>query len=149
MASLKEKINNNLKEAMKNKDGLAVSVLRLLVSAIKNKEIMLRQTAAELDDEQIVEVISSEIKKRKDSIVAYEQGGRHDLAEKEKKETGILEKYLPPRLSDEEIEKIVREIATADGGKNFGAIMGRVMAKVKGKADGIKVGEIVKRVLAS
>lgn len=134
---------------MKSKDGLAVSVLRLLVSAIKNKEIMLRQTAAaELNDEQIIEVISSEIKKRKDSVAAYEQGGRHDLAEKEKKEIRILEKYLPSQLSDEEIEKIVREIATADGGKNFGAIMGQVMPKVKGKADGIKVGEIVKRVLA-
>ena len=146
---LKEQISNDLKEAMREKNELSVSVFRMLSAAIKNKEIALRKGEnISLSDEQAAEVISSEIKKRRDSIAEYEKGGRQDLADKEKKEVEILEKYLPEQLSDEEIEKIAREVASSDGSGNFGKIMGQVMAKVKGKADGVKAREIVERVLA-
>lgn len=145
---LKEQINNNLKDAMRAKNELELSVLRMLMGAMKNKEITLRDGGkAELSDEQILEVIASEVKKRKDAIDAYEQGGRKELADKEKEEIKILGKYLPAQLADEEIETVVREIA-AGGAADFGRTMGQAMAKLKGKASGDKVGAIVKKVLA-
>ena len=152
MSNRLEKINGNLKKAMQGKDELTVSVLRLLISAIRNKEISLRQgERRELADEQIIEVIKSEIKKRKDSIEAYTQGGRPDLADKEKKEEEMLKAYLPPQIADEELEKIVRETVSLLGKvseKDFGKVMGQVMAKVKATADGNKVSEAVKKILA-
>jgi uncharacterized protein YqeY len=145
---LKEKINNDLKEAMRAKDKLTLSVLRMLNTAVKNKEIAARKGEdVFLTDEQVGEVIASEVKKRKDAIMEYEKGGRVDLADKEKKEIAILEKYLPEQASDEEIEKIAREVVSSDGIGNFGKIMGQAMAKLKGRADGGRVGEVVKRVL--
>lgn len=148
MPNLKDKINNNLKEAMKSKESETVSVLRMLISAIKTKEIALRKgEEVRLNDEQVIETIRSEIKKRNDSVSAYEQGGRQDLAQKEKNEIKILEKYLPPSLSDEEIEKIIREEIGALEEKEFGRVMGKVMAKLKGKAEGGKISEIVKKVM--
>ena len=149
---LLEKINGDLKQAMREKNKELVSVLRMLVSAIRNREIALRQgDKTELADEQTAEVIAGEIKKRKDSAAIYEQGGRQDLAEKEKWETATLEKYLPPQLSEEEIEKTVAEVIKSMGGAaaDFGKAMGQAMAKLKGKADGTKVGEIVKKVLSN
>lgn len=148
MAKLLEQINQNLKEAMKNKDAGTLSVLRMLIAAARNKEITLRKDGqAELTDEQIIEVVASEIKKRRDSAEAYNNGGRPELADKENAEIKILEKYLPEQLSDEELEKIVQEVV-ALGADNFGQVMGQVMARAKGKADGNKVGEIVKKLLA-
>ncbi len=148
MPSLKEVIHNDLKEAMRKKDAEVVSALRMLLSAIKTKEISLREgEEISLNDEQIIEVTRSEIKKRNDSVVAYEEGGRQDLADKERNEIKILEKYLPPSLSDEEIEKIVREEVEASGERDFGRVMGKVMAKLKGKAEGGKISEMVKKVL--
>lgn len=148
MPSLKEVINNDLKEAMRGKDAEVLSTLRLLLSAIKMKEIALRKgEEVSLNDEQVIEVIRSEIKKRNDSVLAYEQGDRQDLANKEKNEIKILEKYLPPSLSDEEIEKIIREEIGALEEKDFGKAMGKVMPRLKGKAEGGKISEIVKKVL--
>ena len=148
MAKLLEQINQNLKEAMKSKDAETLSVLRMLIAAARNKEITLRKDGqAELSDEQIIEVVASEIKKRRDSAEAYISGGRQELADKENSEIKILEKYLPEQLSDEELEKIVQEVVAA-GADNFGQVMGQVMARAKGKADGNKVGEIVKKLLA-
>jgi len=147
MSKLLEQININLKEAMLAKKAEIVSVLRMLIAAIRNKEITLRKDgAAELSDEQVLEVISSEVKKRRDSIEAYIQGGRQELADKESSEIKILEKYLPEQMSDEELEKVVKEVIAA-GDENFGKVMGQVMARVKGKADGGKVGEMVKKLL--
>ena len=148
MPTLKEVITHDLKGAMKGKESETVSVLRMLLSAIKTKEIALRKgEEVSLNDEQVIEVIRSEIKKRNDSVSAYEQGGRQDLANKEKNEIKILEKYLPPSLSDEEIEKIVREEIGSLEEKDFGRAMGKVMARLKGKAEGGKISEIVKKVL--
>lgn len=148
MAKLLEQINQDLKQAMINKDAALLSALRMLIAAMRNKEITLREGGkAELTDEQAVEVVASEIKKRRDSVLAYEQGGRPELAEKENSEIKILEKYLPEQMSDEELEKIVAEVI-AGGASDYGRAMGQVMAKVKGKADGAKVGEMVKKLLA-
>lgn len=151
MAELLEKINTEMKLAMRGKDSFRLSVLRLLVSAVRNKEISLRgEGKAELSDEQIREVAASEIKKRRDAIEIYEQGSRPDLADKEKKEITILESFLPPQLNNEEIEKIAREArASLGAGINFGRLMGEVMARVKGQADGQRVSAIVKKVLES
>ncbi|MFA4941445.1 MAG: GatB/YqeY domain-containing protein [Patescibacteria group bacterium] len=152
MSVLLEKINSDLKKSMQEKDELAISVLRLLISSIRNKEISLRSgSQIDLKDEQVAEVIKAEIKKRTDSIDIYRQGGREDLAGKEEKEKIILEKYLPPQMSDEELEKIVAEIVASAGEvseKDFGRIMGQVIAKTKGQADGSKVSVIVKKILA-
>ena len=147
--TLEERIKADLKTAMQTKNELTLSVLRMLISALRNKEIALREgDAVKLNDEQVAEVLSSEIKKRKDSVMSYEQGGRSDLVEREQSELEILAAYLPEQASDEEIEKIVREVAKADGSGNFGKIMGQAMARLKGQADGNRVGELVKKVLA-
>lgn len=147
MLKLLEKINQDLVRAMKSKDAETTSVLRMLNAAIINKEITVRQGGkAELKDEQVLEVIASEIKKRKEAIEAYELGGRQDLADKEKREIGILEKYLPAQLSDQDLEKIIKEIIDS-GITDFGRLMGQVMGKVKGRAEGGRVGQMVKKML--
>ncbi len=147
--SLKEQINKDLKEFMQAKNELGVSVLRMIISAIRNKEISLRKgESVELSDDQIQEVLKSEIKKRKDSIYSYKDAGRHDLAEKEEQEIDIIEKYLPEQMSDEDLTKIVKEIIDQNEDKNFGKIMGQVMGKVKGQADGNRVSEVVKKLLS-
>ena len=145
-----EKVNNNLKKAMKARNEFTVSVLRMFSAAIKNKKIELIGAGEEnLSDEQVIAVAATEIKKRNDAIVAYEQGGRQDLADKEKKEIEILSSYMPAQASDEEITKIVSEIIGAAGeNKNFGQVMGQAMRELKGKADGNQVAEIVKKLLA-
>lgn len=150
MSTLREKIQEDLKDAMRAKDEARLAVLRMLQSSIRNKEISLRKGEdVALNDEQVVETIAGEIKKRKDSIEAYRSGSREDLAEKEQAEITVLEKYLPAQLTDDELEVIVRETVAelGEAGKNFGAVMGKVMAKVKGRADGSKASETVKKVL--
>ncbi|MCX6795952.1 MAG: GatB/YqeY domain-containing protein [Candidatus Falkowbacteria bacterium] len=149
MENLIAKIKTDLITAMRSKDENFLSTLRMLIAALKNKKISLSKGAdiEELTGEQVVESVQSEIRKRKDSISAYAQGNRQDLVEKEEKEIEILKRYLPEQLSDEEIEKVVIEIINA-GATEFGKVMGQAMAKLKGKVDGNKVSEIVKRVLA-
>jgi hypothetical protein len=148
MTKIEELVKNDLKVAMQAKDEKIVSTLRLLISAWRNKEISLRQGGkAELTDEEVIEIVSSEIKKRKDSVEAYRAGNRPDLSAKEEQEIEILKKYLPEQATDEEIEKIVREIAANEPSKNFGKIMGQAMTKLKGKTEGNKVGGIVKKII--
>ncbi|HAM88699.1 MAG: hypothetical protein US83_C0003G0062 [Candidatus Falkowbacteria bacterium GW2011_GWC2_38_22] len=149
---LNEKIANDLKQAMIAKDAFTLSVLRMLKTAIKNKMIALGDGGKnELADEQIVEIVSAEIKKRKDSIEAFLSGGRQDLADKEKTEIEVLAKYQPEQMSEEELRKIITETISALGqvtANDFGKIMGALMPKVKGKADGNLVNKIVKEILA-
>jgi uncharacterized protein YqeY len=151
--SLKEKINNDIKDAMRAREAETLSVLRMLNSAIKEREISLRKGEdVSLSDEQVIQVIASEVKKRKDSVAAYEQGGRKDLSDKENNEIKILEKYLPEQMSDEELEKVVKNIVETCQWhvslQDFGKIMGQVMPKVKGKADGNRISEMVKKILS-
>lgn len=152
---LKEKIRLNLNSALKEKRTLEVLVLRQLLAAILNKEKEKRFKAKEerdiqLTDEEVIEVISSEAKKRRESIVEFEKGKRQDLVEKEKKELEILEKYLPEQLPEEEIRKLIKEaIEKTDAKeiKDMGKVMAELMPKIKGKADGTLVSKIVKESL--
>ncbi len=143
---MKTKIQEALQQALKSKDKLAVLTLRQALSAIKNAEI---DKGGELTDEEIAEVILKEIKKRKESIELYRKGRREELAQKEEKEIKILEKFLPEKMSEEEIgelvEKIIQELNAQPA--DFGKVMGKIMPQVKGKADGSQVAEIVKQKL--
>jgi len=142
------KLSIELKEAMKLHDSEKVGVLRLLISALKNKKIELLASGKELTEEEALKVIKSEAKKRKDSIEAYEKAGRTDLSNEEKAELAIIEKYLPEQMSESDIEKVVDEVIASfgtDGG--LGAIMGSVMSKLGGQADGKVVRNIVTKKL--
>lgn len=148
--SLKETIQADVKKAMIAKDALKVSVLRMAMAVILNKEKEKGVDAKELIDEEILKIISGEAKKRKDSIEQYEKGGRSDLAEKEKAELKILSAYLPEQMSEEEIRKIVKEKISqlsATGLQDMGKVMGALMADLKSKADGAIVKKIVEEEL--
>jgi uncharacterized protein YqeY len=145
--SLKERIDADYKTAMKERDALRVSVLRLLRSAIHNAEID-RQRA--LTDDEILGVIQSEIRKRRESIEAFQQGGRADLAEREQAELAILETYLPQPFSRAELEALVRETIREVGAlsvRDMGKVMAALMPKVRGRADGREVNELVRQLL--
>ena len=144
---LLETIQNDLKTALKEKNELQVSTLRLLLSEAHNRQI---EKQAELVDEDIVGVLRKEVKKRQESIEAYEKGGRQELADKESKELIILSKYLPQEMSPKELGKIIKEVIVevgAQGPSDFGKVMGVIMGKVKGKIDGTKVADAVKKLL--
>lgn len=152
---LKEQIQNSTKEAMKSGDQFLVGTLRMLSASIltKEKDKKFKEKLAgeaQLSDDEIIDVVSSEIKKRKDAIILYTQGNRPELAEKEQKEIDILIKYLPEQLSEENLKKLVQESIVKTGAKEM-KDMGKVMAdlnpKIKGKADGGTVSKIVKELL--
>lgn len=148
-------INQQIAEAMKARDEIRLSTLRLLSSAL-NYEFIAKQH--QLTEEEELEVVRREAKKRKDAIIAYEQAGAKDRAEKEKAELEILQAFLPPEMSDEELEKIVdAAIKEADLPAEatpqalqagMGRVIGAVMGKVKGMAEGAKVAELVKAKLS-
>ena len=144
---LRDKIKNDLKDAMKSGDNVTRDVLRMLNSDIKNVEIDLKK---ELADDDVVKIIKRNIKSRKDSIEQYKKGNREDLAVQEEKELKILEKYMPEQMNEEEIRKIVIDIikkSEASGASDFGKVMGVVMRETKGIADGNVVSRIVKEEL--
>ena len=149
---MKDRINADLKEAMKAKDELRLSVLRMLSASIKNIEIGKREGGSQpqLTDGEILKVISSEMKKRKDAAEGFSKGGKEEMAQKELEEAKILELYLPAQLSDEEIEQHVKA-AVAELGevtqKDFGKVMKDVMARVQGLASGDRVSAAVKKIL--
>jgi uncharacterized protein YqeY len=149
---LYERITKDYMQAVKNKDTLRVEVLSLLRSAIKYREIDLREKGKELNDDEVIDVINKEIKKRKEAIELYKQGERFDLAEKEEKELKILEEYLPEKLSEEEIKGIVKQIiekVEAKDMKDFGKVMKYAMVELRGRADGETVRKIVEDLLKS
>jgi len=150
---LKEKIKNDLNKAIKEKNSLASDTLRMLLSAISNKEKenKYKENREELTEEEVLEVTSSEAKKRKEAILGFEKGGRTESAEKEKAELVILEEYLPEQLSEEEIRKVVEETireTSASTMKDIGKVMANLMPKLKGLADGSLVSQIVKEMLS-
>ncbi len=151
MANLFTVVNNDLKQAMGQRQELEISVLRMLLAALNYKRVAIGKSAKNnLTEEQATQVVQGEIKKRREAVSFYRQGGRQDLADKETKEMAILEKYLPKQLTDEEIEEITKGIVGAMkevSMKNFGQIIGQVMLKTKGKTEGSKVSQIVKKVL--
>ncbi len=149
---LLEKLNEDYKEAIRNKDEIRRNTINLLLSALKYRQIELRASGKELTDEEIIGVISKEIKKRKEAIELYEKGNRQDLVEKEKKELEILESYMPKQLSEEELLKLIDETIKSVGASSsldVGKVMKELMPKVKGRADGSLVKSLVEKRLSS
>ena len=149
--SLAQKIDSDLKDAMRARDAEKLGVLRLLKSAIKNSAIEKSGASAELDDAETTQVIRKQVKQRQDSIESFEQGGRAELAAKEKSELEILNGYLPAAMSGEDLAELVRA-AIAEVGATSRAQMGAVMKalgpKVAGRADGKTLSQEVQRQLA-
>lgn len=151
---LKVKIEEDFRFALKEKKDIEVSTLRLLKAAILNREKeknLKKKKDCTLSEEEITELIFSEIKKRKEAIVGFEKGKRADLLEKEKKEIEILQRYLPQQLSENEIKELAQAIIQrleAEGIKDLGRVMKELMSKLKGKADGALVNQIVKTLLS-
>lgn len=139
-------IEKDFKQALRQKQTKVLEVLRGLKTSLHNKEIELRGSKKELDEEIIIGVLRQEIKKRREAVELYKQGNRLDLAGKEQEEAEILSRYLPDEMPDEKIREIVLKIikeTQAQGQKDFGRVMGKVMTQVKGSADGNKVKRIV------
>ena len=146
--SLKERITEDMKTAMRAKDSERLGTIRLLQSAMKQKEVDER---IELDDAAIVAIVDKMIKQRKDSIAAFEQAARQDLVDKEKTELAVLSAYLPERLSAQELTDAVQAIVTelgATGPGDMGKVMGAVKTRLAGKADMGAVSAAVKATLA-
>ena len=141
--SLQEKLNTDLKAAMRARDELRMLVLRTLLSSMNYAEIAKQK---KLDDGGVIEVIGKEVKQRRESIEAYEKGNRQDLADKEKAELAILQEYMPAQMGREEITSIVEKVIAEVGAKgpgDKGKVMQKLMPQVKGKADGNEVNSIV------
>lgn len=146
--SLEERIENEFKAALKQRDKIKVSTLRMLKAEIIN--VKLDQNKKTLKDEGIIKIIQRQVKQHKDSIEQFEKGKRQDLVEKEKKELNILLSYMPEQMSEEELKKIISETVKeleATSKNEMGKVMKSVMEKVKGKADGKKVSQIVSSML--
>ncbi|MEE9324145.1 MAG: GatB/YqeY domain-containing protein [Dehalococcoidia bacterium] len=147
MSGIKEKLIDDLKEAMRKGNEVERSILRLLRADIRNEEIAQR---TDLDDEGCIKVISRQVKRHKESIEEFTKGNRLDLVAREKTELTVLLKYLPAQMSRDEIVEIARQVIRemgALGPGDRGKVMGQVMAKVKGKADGREVNQIVSELL--
>lgn len=165
MENIKQKIQEDLTQAVKKGKETTRSILRVLLASIlsreKEKRYKISKTKqgvseeeiakqSNLTDEEIIEVISSEVKKGRDAIIEFEKGKRKDLADKEKSEIEVLQKYLPEQLSEEEIREIVQESiqkTNAKEIKDMGKVMADMMPKIKGRADGNLVSKIVKDLL--
>lgn len=148
--SLREKLISDLKDAMKAKDPVRRDTLRLIDAALKNTEIEKKKRETGLPEEEILEVIGKLAKQRNDSIKQFTDGGRPDLAEKEKVELEIIEQYLPEQMGEDEVRKVVQEVITEVNPQtpsDLGKVMGQAMAKLKGKADGNLVRKIAQEEL--
>jgi uncharacterized protein len=145
--SLAEQVRTDMTSAMKAQEKERLSTLRMLQSALKNEQINLGH---ELTDDEAMAVIRKAVKQRQDSIEQYTNAGRSEAAEKERSEMELLKTYLPPELSDEELESGVREIIAATGAqskKDMGKVMKEASARFKGRVDGKKMQELVQRLL--
>ena len=145
---IKEQLMDELKLAMKEKDVIRKNAVQNARSAILQIE---KDKQIELDDEGIIEIISKMVKKLKDAIVEFEKGGRQDLVENNQREIEVLTKYLPEQLSEEELTAIIKEVITETAAvsmRDMGKVMGAVVPKTKGKADGGLINKIVKDLLS-
>lgn len=144
-----KRIKADLLKCLKAGDKFRVDTLRYLISALHNAQIK-KGRGEPLTEEEVADVLAKQAKQRRESIAAYEGGGRKDLAEKEKKELEVIEEYLPDQLSDEEIRQLVEEAireVIAKGPQDVGKVMAFLMPKVKGRADGTLVNRTVKEML--
>ena len=151
--SLKDRISEDIKIAMKAKDKVRLETVRSIKKVLLEKEVSLRPQGQEsLTESQELEVLAQQAKQRRDSIEQYRQAGRDDLADKEAQELAIIEEYLPGQLSDEEVGAVVDEVIASVGAtsaKDMGKVMGSVMQQLKGRAEGQKIQAIVKAKLGS
>jgi len=163
--NLKQKIEEEFKKSLKERKEPDISVFRMLKAAILNREKEKRyklskekpdstkeklEKESQLTDEEVLTVISSELKKRNESILLFEKGKREDLVKKEKRELEVLKGYLPEQLSEKELQKLAKEVINKIGAKeikDMGKVMAELMPKVKGKADGSVISKIVKELL--
>lgn len=145
--SIKDMLNSDMKAALKAGEKDRLSVIRMAKSAILYAE---KEKLHELDDEEVIEVLFKEVKKRKNDINEYERLGKAEVIESLEREVAILSSYLPQQLTDEEVEEIVRQAIIEVGAnsiKDMGKVMGTVMPKVKGRADGGLISDMVKKLL--
>ncbi len=145
--SLKDKLMEDFKTSMKNKDTIRKNTITMVRSSIKQKEV---DEKIELNDEEILDIISKQVKERKNAIKEFKKGNREDLVELTRKEMDVLLEYLPEQLTEEEIEEIVKDIieeVKASSMKDMGLVMQNVMPELKGRADGSLVNKIVKKYL--
>lgn len=149
---LKQKLKDELKQSMLAKSELKTSVLRMLLSSLNYYEIQKGGAGYEATDEDVLTIIQKEAKQRRDSIEEFGKAGRQELVDKENKELEILQTYLPEQMTEEEIREIVKQVVAETGAKtiaDIGKVMGILMPKVKGKADGGLVNKIVRELLTS
>jgi uncharacterized protein YqeY len=147
MGALADKVRADMTAAMKAQEKERLSTLRMLQSSLKNEQI---NVGHELSDEEAMTVIRKAMKQREDSIEQYTNAGRTELAEKERSEMELLKTYLPPELTEAEVESGIREIIASTGAlskKDFGKVMKEATARFKGRVDGKKIQEIVQRLL--
>jgi uncharacterized protein YqeY len=145
--NLSERLNEDMKQAMKSKDKFRLSTIRMVRSTIKYLEIDLKRT---LDDNEVLDILSREIKQRKDALQEFEAAGREELAASTKAEIEIIIQYLPEQLSEEEIKVIVQQTIQETGASSkseMGKLMSALMPKVKGRADGKLVNQVVQQFL--
>ncbi len=149
VSPLRQKLNDDLKEAMRSGEKVKVAVIRLLTSAIKNAEIARMAPATDGD---ILGVIAKEIKQRQESIEAFKAGNRQDLVDKESAEMAVLQSYQPKQMTIEEVEaeakRIIKETGAA-GIRDKGKVMPKIIAELKGKADGRQINDVVTKLLSS
>lgn len=146
--SLKERLMEDMKNAMKKGEQIKLSAIRMVRAGIKNKEI---EFIRELKDEDVIDVIKTAIKQRKDSFAQFLSGKRMDLAEREKKEIEILSVYLPEQMGEEDIRKRVREVILETGAstsRDMGRVMKLIMPELKGRADGQLINKVVQEMLS-
>jgi len=147
--SLKQKLADDLKQSLKSRDKLRCSVIRLVMAAIKNAEIA-RQ--GELDDSDILGIVAKEARQRKESIEAFKQGNREDLVAQEEAELAILNEYLPQQMSREEVTAFARKVIEEVGAQGIGdkgKVMPKLIAQLKGRADGREINAVVTELLGS
>lgn len=143
MSEILDRIKEDIKAAMRARDTEALSTLRMVHSSIKNKAI---DSQRELSDDDVIQVLAKEAKKRRQSAEAFEEGDRPEMAEKERAEYELIHKYLPEPLSDEEVEGIIDEVIASTGAESrreMGKVMGAVIPRIKGRYDASKIKDIV------
>ena len=145
--TLKEKLLSDMKEAMKSKDSLKLGTIRSVIAAVKNQEIDLRK---DLDEEDVLTIVSREVKKRKEAASLYKKGRRPELEDKEIQEMKILQTYLPEQVSEEDLRQRIQQVIEetgAEGMKDFGKIMKTIVPEFKGKADNALIKELASEFL--
>ncbi len=148
-AVIKQKLTDDLKQAMRSGDKIKSSVIRLLMAAIQNAEIAARQTT--LGDQELLGIIAKEVRQHKESITAFKQGNRNDLVAQEEAEMAILKEYLPQQISREEIMTAARQViseVSAQGPGDKGKVMSQLIPRLKGRADGREINEVVTELLS-